>query len=198
MGRLENVIGTNIIVTLSGDEIRLGHTWHEVDVIKSIIKSFTPPIWFIEIGVHEGGLSYLLLQEFRWLDYVGIELDCMLVRVDVVRQYDLHPLANLHCLDCFHPAILEWMATHDPKIIYCDGGNKAKELAWFKETCVPGDLIFTHDYYDGNRKVRDVPDDNISKEVLPMDIVHMDTDPTFVRYDEDILKETRIIGWRKL
>ena len=196
MGRLENVIGTNIIVTPSGDEIRLGHTWHEVDVLKQIMKE--NPSVFVEIGVHEGGLSYLLIPMSGMNIYYGVELSCGLIRPEVLNLYT-HIFTHLHCIDCFDIEFREkLLLIFDRKIIYCDGGNKAKELAWFKETCYPGDLIFTHDYYDGNRKVRDVPDDNISKEVLPMDIVHMDTDPTFVRYDEDILKETRIIGWRKL
>ena len=77
-------------------------------------------------------------------------------------------------------------------------GSSPTGLTAILDVANPGDLIFTHDYYDSNRKVRDVPDENISKEVFPMDVVHMALDPTFVRYDEDVLKETRIIGWRKL
>ena len=196
MGRLENVIGTNIIVTPSGDEIRLGHTWHEVDVLKQIMKE--NPSVFVEIGVHEGGLSYLLIPVSGMNIYYGVELNCGLIRPDVLNLYT-HIFTHLHCIDCFDLEFREkLLLIFDRKIIYCDGGNKSEELAWFKETCYPGDLIFTHDYYDSNRKVRDVPDENISKEVFPMDVVHMALDPTFVRYDEDVLKETRIIGWRKL
>ena len=147
--------------------------------------------------MHEGGLSYLLLQEFLNVDYMGIELDCMLIRPEVAMEYDKQGRADLHCLDCFHPTILEALKTLLIKIIYCDGGNKVAELKHFKNACLSGDIIMAHDFHDEIRKVRDVPREYFTPEVRPEDVKHLDNDETFERLDEDIFKETRIIGWKK-
>ena len=59
MNRLEKIVGVEII-DANGDEIRLGHTFYEVEVLRDFILQENPD-HFIEIGIHEGGLSYLLL-----------------------------------------------------------------------------------------------------------------------------------------
>jgi len=51
MSRLEKILGTEIV-----DDIRLGHTRYEYGVLEWFIYE-EQPIWFIEIGVHEGGLA---------------------------------------------------------------------------------------------------------------------------------------------
>ena len=192
MSRLEEVIGTEIV-----NDIRLGHTFYEVEVLMEFIKE-TDPALFIEIGIHEGGLSYLLIPEFpQRLHYLGIELHGELIRPQVYNLYKELSLATLYIGDCFDPNFFNQIEFISKKIIYCDGGNKAKELLHFKDACQVGDIIMAHDYYNGARKVRGVPDENISKEVLPMDIVHLTTDASWTRLPEEQFKETRIIGFRK-
>lgn len=191
MSRLEVVIGTEIV-----DDIRLGHTFYEVDVLKEFIRE-TNPEYFIEIGVHEGGLSYLLIPEFPKLLYLGVELHRELVRPQVLNVYGRTRLASLRIGNCFDSVLFDEIKWMYPKIVYCDGGNKANELLYFKNACKVGDIIMAHDYYNGTRKVRGVPDENISKEVLPMDIVHLMTDTSWTRLPEEQFKETRIIGFRR-
>lgn len=191
MARLEPIIGTNIV-----DDIRLGHTWHELETIRMIIVH-EQPIWFIEVGVHEGGLSYLLIQGFPELDYLGIELHCDLVRPNVKEVYEKYS-KELYCGDCFDPSLLDRIAKLPRKLIYCDGGNKVAELIAYKQVCHPSDLIFVHDYHDGRRKVKEVPPEYLHPEVLPVDVEHMSFGDSFVRFPEYMLNETRIIGWRKL
>jgi len=194
MSRLPPVIGTEIV-----DDIRLGHTWFEYHVLENFII-YIKPKWFIEVGVHEGGLAYLLLQN-SLLDevaYIGIEIDCNLVRPQVKDIINKRLFADLMCVDCFGSDIESLMRSLDNKIIYCDGGFKAKEIIHFKEFCKSGDILMAHDFYDGTRVVRDVPVENISIEVTDNDIAHMECDDFFERLDENIFKETRIIGWRKI
>lgn len=195
MGRLERIIGTNII-TCGDEEIRLGHTWHEIDVIEDIIN-LEKPERFVEVGVHEGGLSYLLIPAHPELIYLGIELDWMVTRSIVRKMYADHN-QHFYMGNCFDAGLLEMLSKTSRKMIYCDGGNKSAEVLAYKHVCNPGDLIFCHDYYDGKRKVREVPVANISIEVKPEDIEHMETSPIFERYPERFLDETRIIGWRRI
>lgn len=194
MGRLEPVNGTNIIELHNGEEIRLGHTWNEVAVLKRILDVERPQC-FVEIGVHEGGLSYLLLPYLFWQEYIGIEIDLGLVQNAVKARYALLG-RELIGVDCFDPKLMESIGKLKNKLIYCDGGNKVKELHAYKDVCLPGDLLFTHDYYDGVRPVLEV--DQPHGEVLPEDIADITADECFELYDQDTLKTTRIQGWRKL
>lgn len=190
MSRLEPVMGTEIV-----DDIRLGHTWEEYRVLREFIIKQSRQ-WFVEVGVHEGGLSYLLLPELQEVDYLGIEIDCGIVRPEVKTRYEEHPNAELLCANCFGTEVEIKVSTLSSKIIYCDGGNKVKELQHFKHFCRSGDIIMAHDYHDGNRVIKGV--DEVHPEVLPMDIIHLDISNDFTRIDERIFKETRIVGWRKV
>jgi hypothetical protein len=190
MSRLAPVVGTEIV-----DDIRLGHTWEEFRILKDFILEENPD-WFVEVGVHEGGLSYLLLPELSEINYMGIEIDCGIVRPEVKLRYDEALNAELLCANCFSSTIaLKISELPGMKIVYCDGGNKVKELHHFKHFCKSGDVIMAHDFWDSYRQVHGVPE--IHPEVLPMDIVHLDTDENFTRLNESIFKETRIVGWRK-
>jgi hypothetical protein len=192
MGRLQPIIGVEII-----NDIRVGQSWHEVDVIERLIKQ-RKPVNFIEIGVHEGGLSYILIPKMLCY-YLGVEIDCNLIRPEVYEVYKQYVMtAQLMCIDCFDSRVYNNLDLMDNKIIYCDGGHKAKEIAHFKSACHPGDIIMCHDFYDGTRTVRGVPIENISIEVTTSDIQIYESDVAFERLPEDMFKETRIIGWRKL
>jgi len=193
MGRLEPIIGVEII-----NDIRVGQSWHEVDVIKQLIEE-QKPNQFIEVGVHEGGLSYVLIPTMKNCFYTGIEIDCNLVRPEVIDLYGQYrELSTLFCYDCFSDVIHDYLYNLYHKIVYCDGGHKAQEIAHFKNTLHSGDIIMCHDFYDGTRTVRGVPVENISIEVTSDDVQIYENDTAFERLPEDMFKETRIIGWRKL
>jgi hypothetical protein len=182
-------MGTEIV-----DDIRLGHTWEEYRVLREFIFDIYPT-WFIEVGVHEGGLSYLLLPDMEDIAYLGIEIDCGIVRPAVKQRYRENPNAELLCANCFSSTVAVEVQVRKNKIIYCDGGNKVKELHHFKHMCQPGDILMAHDYWDGNRVIAGV--DEVHAEVLPMDIIEIDNSRYFTRLDENIFNETRIIGWTR-
>jgi len=194
MGRLEPIEGINIITLHTGEEIRLGHSWHEVDVLKEVIKRERPET-FVEIGVHEGGLSYLLLPFMAWKHYIGIEINHGYIRPEVILRYSLLG-RDIYSGDCLAEETIEKISQFSGKMIYCDGGNKVAELHAYKEICQSGDLLFTHDYYDGIRKVREVKQPQA--EVTPADVADIDNDISFHLYDQTQLRTTRIQGWRKI
>lgn len=190
MSRLQPVLGTEIV-----DDIRLGHTWHEYEVLEQFIADERPD-WFIEIGVHEGGLSYLLIPKYITKNYIGIEIDCGIIRPEVIELYE-RPWATLICGDCFGNKVADTISELDgTKIFYCDGGNKALELKHFWTMCNENDIIMAHDFHDGIRKVKGVPEPH--PEVLPTDILHLSVNESFERLPEDVFRETRIIGFRKI
>jgi hypothetical protein len=196
MGRLDRIIGTNIISLANGEEIRLGHTWHEVNILGSIIERENPE-WFVEVGLHEGGLSFMLIPCYPGVNYLGIELEWSVVRPRVREIYQ-EQHKELFLGDCFNAQLMSRIHILPKKIIYCDGGNKVAEVIAYKHLCNPGDLIFCHDYHDGKRIVREVPKQNVHPEVLPKDVEHMNTSVLFTPYPESYLRETRIMGWRRI
>lgn len=197
MGRLERVMGTNIIHCDQDEEIRLGHTWYEIERWDEIIERYSPE-WFIEIGTHEGGFSWLMIPQHRQVNYMGVELYSYLIRPPVLKLYEQHaPRTVLHIGDCFDLSLKVGLSQLGRKIIYCDGGNKVQELHHFLSCLNPGDLLFSHDYWDGNRKVEEIPSGQVNCEVRPEDIADLDADPTLERYPESYLARTRLIGWRK-
>ena len=197
MSRLEKVVGTEII-----DDIRLGHTWYEFNVLQSFVAeqlSSKKSKAFVEIGVHEGGLSYMMIPKFPDLCYIGVELHCYLTRPKVKQLYLTHNQAELLCTDCYGGGVKYILEILTHKIIYCDGGGKAAELKHFKKLCYPGDILMSHDYHDRKSLVIDVPPEYLptNPEVAPEDIIHMTEDETFEAIAVPFLG-TRIVAWRKL
>lgn len=194
MGRLERIIGTNIITTPQREEIRLGHTWHEVEVLEAIVER-EHPRFFVEIGIHEGGLAYLLLPKLKETYYIGVDNFRDYIRPEVWGVL-AKSKGEIRICDCFDQELMFYLACLRGKVIYCDGGNKVEEVKRFRDICHPGDMIFCHDYWDGKRVVREVPKGQVHVEVRPEDVAHMSEG--FEPYSESYLRETRIAGWRKL
>lgn len=198
MSRLETVSGTEII---DGD-IRLGHLWHEVDAIIEVLKAYEINR-FVEVGVHEGGLAWMLLKALPDLHYLGLELNKHLVRPQVLKMVSESAHGEILERNCFDiNTILEvqrWMEP-DPTLIYCDNGDKPLEVRRYAPILRVGDIIMTHDYYDGKRKVRNLPGYGETSlcshpEVLPDDVEFMRQ--IFHEIDKVNLSDTRIIGFIK-
>lgn len=190
--RKEKIIGTEV----TDDDLRLGHTWYEVEYLKSFIREHRPD-HLIEIGTHEGALSRELIKTFAPnIHFITIEIDCGIVRPEVIPYFNFHNRAELWCCDCFDiNTIGDISRLIGSKIIYCDGGHKAKELIAYAPTCRRGDYLLSHDFSDGNRKGKGLPD-NIMAEVLPNDIKFLEDDFNFLKIPEN--HETRIIGFERL
>lgn len=183
--RLEEIEGTEIY-----KDVRLGHTWYEVGVLRTVLLPLRHDWTFIEIGVHEGGLSMVLLPMFS--NYIGVELDCGIVRPEVKALYH-DKGAELICGDCFSDDLFWSLNSIEKKIIYCDGGHKAKEIVHFKDLCQQGDILLTHDFWDGESEVYGVS--NIAPEVTVDDIKPFEDDIAFLRLSH--FDGTRIAGWLK-
>jgi hypothetical protein len=63
-----------------------------------------------------------------------------------------HPNANFQVMDCFGEEfakiLRETIATSRGVLLLCDGGDKPRELAYFRNFLRPGDMIMAHDYQD--------------------------------------------------
>lgn len=177
------------------DDIRVGHTVHEVKTLHSAIATIKPN-WFVEIGVHEGGLSYLLIPNLpETINYLGVEINCSIIKPEVKALYK-NKHTQLHCADCFESTTIKLIGDlQGRKMIYCDGGNKAKELFIYKNLLNVGDWILAHDYWDEERKITDCREPKA--EVTPQDIQIYRKDHDFVELGSDRFLRCRIVGFLK-
>jgi len=193
MARLEPVDGTEII-----EDMRLGHTWHEVDVLRETIKIQNAQ-WFVEIGIHEGGLAYILNKEYPWMKYLGVELYMSVVQ-NKARSIISKNNNTILYGSCFTNRIRDTVKLWMPEgkgIIYCDNGNKPEELKFYAPIVRSGDILMAHDYFHPKERIaRDWPEiDN--PEVTKEDVEFLRNDAKFVELEQPDFTHTRIIAFMR-
>ena len=111
---------------------------------------------FIELGMYMGGglahiiPNIMLDSEFR---YMGYEIDSSQVRNEILNFASGHPRCEVILEDLFlnHNLLASSQAianTNGAVYVFCDGGNKLKELQTFSKFLRVGDIISVHDYVD--------------------------------------------------
>ena len=180
--------------------IIMGHTWHEAGQVLRVINDYDVTA-FVEVGTNVGGLTSLLFgrvainPEFH---YLGLEFDFSIINQRVLEKRAFSPRFQLLNLDCFsEEAFLEvgkQLRNSSRCLIYCDGGNKVRELYHFAPLLRHGDILMAHDFYDGERNVRDV--DEPRAEVKPEDVREL-VSLHKLKFIDGYFGRTRIIGWQK-
>lgn len=128
--------------------IVVGHEWDEVGVLLDVIEHEGVRS-FIELGVHEGGLTALLsplTHHKPGFRYLAVEINSGI------------PLATVKTLpgvqfmwgDCFDLAVIteidRWLVSAPkPTFIYCDNGDKPREFRTYAKLLRKGDIIAAHD-----------------------------------------------------
>lgn len=175
-------------------DLRVGETNLEVSTILDLIQMYDVTT-FIEVGVHEGGLTEHILTHFPGINYVGIEIDEVLVNHNI-KSLVTSLGSRVIYGDCMAKSTLDLVRSYmsGKTLIYCDNGNKKVEITLYCKLLNIGDILLTHDYMDGIRVPKDVNLD-YNREVTPEDILFLDINPNFMRLPEEQFKETRLVGW---
>lgn len=105
---------------------------------------------YIEIGVHRGGLASLMAARCITtpLHYRGIEVDPAIVDANLFALLAVAPRATITIGDVFAtPWLRDTLAqAHGgPALVFCDGGDKPRELALAAPLLRPGDYLLVHD-----------------------------------------------------
>ena len=130
-------------------EYRGFHCQHRSDdfpIIRDIIATHRPSI-AIELGTDAGGFAALLADTVaawgghawtfdRERKFSQLLLDTTpnltFVQSDVLAEYDR--------------TLTKLIDDHEPVLLYCDDGNKVREIAMYGALLNVGDLLATHDY----------------------------------------------------
>jgi len=174
--------------------VEVGHTWIEVGVILDTINR-TGIKRFVEIGVHRGGLTGLLVhstEHIPGLQYLGVEINAQLIHPTIRKMFDTLRNAQMWIRDAHDPAnvkeIANWAkGAAAPCMIYCDGGHKPTEFNLYAPEIRRGDYIAAHDWdYGGYRRA----------EIKPSDIEQVVAEQNLVPIG--FVKPIRICLWRKV
>jgi len=103
--------------------------------------------WICEIGTQRGMTSLFLALHAYFMDIPFLT-------VDIRRQYGMHTAnlletigARVETADCFaDPSVVDEFIPISPGLLFCDGGDKAKEVQRFAPRVRPGSIIVVHDW----------------------------------------------------
>lgn len=130
-------------------------TWYDVGALLHTIQAAHVEV-VVEIGVEQGGLAALLLAACHFaMPHYGIPPLRQYFGVDIA----LHTLAD-RVLELYPDRFLEadaWdsttmarvaqeIAPYGRALIFCDGGDKPKDLRTYADVARSGDLLLAHDY----------------------------------------------------
>jgi hypothetical protein len=128
-------------------------SWEQVGLYLRAIDHYNIRL-FVEIGYCIGGLQAFIVPLCGYwpgFRYLGVEYDERFLQIQ--RQVRLkHPNAAYFEGDCWGDKWAETLRAaldgigEGRALLLCDGGNKPKELAYFKDFMRPGDMMMAHDY----------------------------------------------------
>lgn len=177
--------------------IKTSHTWHEIGQILRIINDLDIET-FVELGAHVGGLASILLpvNKYRNFVYFGIEHTSEIIH-PVIREY-------IYIADIFDSNTIETVKQvkiNRKTFIYCDDGDKVREMNAYKSILKQGDVIACHDYFNGQEVYGLMNfgfDDSCGcrPEVWDQDLFGF-YGSGFVLLNPYLLKGTRIMGFIK-
>ena len=166
--------------------ILISHSWNEVGAIFQVMQENAVDC-FIEIGVHRGGLSSLIIPYCYYnpdFKYLGIDIDRKIVEPSILFFVSFLDNAKLYYNDensintiRMARGMIE-KAKHP--LIYCDGGNKPREFKAYSAIAETGTLLMVHDY------------------PLEFNEKHFDGIKNMQRMELDYLEGTRQVLFRKL
>lgn len=176
------------------------HWWDEIGCLLNITRNNEIRL-FVEIGILDGGLTALLIDECSWgsLQYIGIDLreqigtytDARVVRkIAYPDQWGIPAgRMELYRESAWDEKTVQYIAgrlrdfSGGRAMVYCDGGDKKKEAALYWPVLRSGDFLGVHDYSDDPTAT--------GPEVYPIDMA--DILVVGKRRFMDILADTRIL-----
>ncbi len=133
-------------------DVPITQTWLQVVRHFEAIKDFDIKL-FIEIGVYLGGLASVIIPRTEYVEfhYLGVEINEAGVDGRVKLQISRLPKANIVYGDAFNSGIINKVkkrinAAPPPCYLFCDGGDKPREMKTYVPLLRSGDLLSVHDW----------------------------------------------------
>lgn len=119
--------------------VAMAQAWVDLIVWEGLLNDNPGATGIVEIGTFKGGFSlYLAAQaEARGIFFRTYDVFPPEVRVPGFVQLDVFAHAD---------EVKRHLERHDPLILFCDGGNKGRELRTFSQSLTSNSLIVVHDW----------------------------------------------------
>ncbi len=129
-------------------------TWYDMGALLHIVQAAQVDL-VVEIGVDQGGLAALLLAYRDYagqaaqtvpLTYVGIDINLATVCPLLLAQHRAHFIQADAWAAATVGAVQMLVSDAQRALVFCDGGDKPRELHLYAPILRPGDLLLAHDY----------------------------------------------------
>lgn len=133
--------------------IEIAQKWEQLRAILEFIDENDVEL-FIELGVWKGGIASLLTARTLLVPnfwYIGVDVNGMLhLNEHVMTFINSSPKANIILANVFDMEtqmdLYRIIHTHNKVFLFCDNGDKPKEIRTYAPYLKSGDFIAVHDY----------------------------------------------------
>lgn len=132
----------------------IGQSWDDLKFWEALLNEYEDHglKWILELGTYQGGMSFYLYSQAYARGFWFATIDVTLPDGNVPPLFHLHDLAT-----GFPKNVSEYVDKY-PGVLFCDNGNKPKEVQQFKDQIHPESLIVIHDWMIEFMPT-DIPDD---------------------------------------
>ncbi len=166
--------------------IEISQTWIQIGLLFQLIEDFGIGT-VVELGLFQGGLADLLIRRAELvgdITYYGFERDA----APLSPRIRTHP--SISIMDVFLPSTCAHIGgiirrpPERPALIYCDDGDKPREMLAYAPTLKTGDYLIAHDF---------------PGEITPASLADFRAQrPFMVELEPDVYRNLGVSLWRKL
>ena len=129
-----------------GDFIKVVHEKQAIPIIQDIVRYYRPPL-MLELGTSWGGVTMILNDANPNAELYTFDLPAQ----NRVESYICNTIRNIHVCKCDiltnpHKPLIDLCADKRQKLLYCDNGNKLKEVLMYAPYLRTGDILGVHDW----------------------------------------------------
>jgi len=158
-------------------DVLAAQSWWQINAHLDIINRYKVKL-FIELGTYIGGIVTHIIPNIildETFHYLGYEINSSVVHPKIKKFALQNPRCQLVLDNMFSESNLEYIRkriaeTSGTVYVFCDGGDKPKELLTFSTFLRKGDIISVHDYTDDQTgEIRDTDLAKIGKDFEYLD-----------------------------
>jgi len=153
----------NIYLNKYNQSFEIAHQIDSIPDMKRIIQMNNPKL-IIDLGTYNGGTAAVFhdaCPDSIIHTYDNLNRKKIIIKID-------NPNIHYHIEDVLKPSdeLLSFIKSKDKKFLYCDNGNKPKEMNLFVPYLNSGDLIGVHDF---GTEIKELDLSKILPDLIPID-----------------------------
>jgi cephalosporin hydroxylase len=137
---------TNVKHIMEDSGIRISHEEQALPIIRKLLKEFVPEL-IIELGTSKGGLTYVLHSAVKTAELHTYDIKHKSAHKDIANKFGENVFFHIADIQTKPlEEIIDLCKDKRKKLLYCDNGNKIKEVKMYSPNLLPGDILGMHDW----------------------------------------------------